>query len=1159
MNSLTLVVRSLRFHWRSHLGVLLGATLSTAILVGALAVGDSVRFSLRAFALARLGNVHLALNGQSRFFRAGLAGELSSTLNTSVAPVILLRGTAVREGEAPAEPTSAGSAGSAGSGSAGASPSLRVGRVQVVGVDKRFWEMGNAKAILRSDEEAVALNQRLAQKLGAKVGDEVLLRVDKPSLLSRDAPLSTVEDASVTLRLPVAAIATDAEFGRFSLEANQVPPFTAFVPLKLLQQKIAQSERVNVLLVGQETTQSPSPPLNEASIALAKQWQLADASLELRELPKQGVLELRTDRVFLDAPIGRAAMEAVPGAAQGVLTYFVNEIRVGNRAPPYSTVSAVQDVDSLIRAASVSERTTAPSPSRFGDDEIAINQWLADDLQAKVGDTLQLKYFVVGPMRRLEEKTSAFRVKAILPMEGAAVDPDLMPAIPGLTDKKNCRDWEPGVPIDLRKIRDKDEDYWDKYRGAPKAFITLRAGQRIWNNRFGNLTAVRYPMGKLSRGAIEACIKQRLNPASIGLFFVPVREQALAASRPAVDFGMLFLGFSGFLIVAALLLTALLFAFGVEQRAEEVGTLLAVGFKPQRVQRLLLVEGGALAFIAGVIGAAAGVFYTHAVIRGLSTIWSGAVAHSALQFHAEPKTLAVGAVSGFVVALFSIWLITRQQAKLPARMLLAASGGVGEWESGGATLLRSQQVRREPHAPILPLSHSLSFRTAIVALMAAIGLVIFGLRGGSEQAAGVFFGAGSLLLIGGIAACRLILASLNPQPSTLHSHLTTTSLGVRNTVRRAGRSLAIVAMLACGSFMVIAVGANRHDPNEGAEERSSGTGGFAFYGETSLPVYHDLNSAEGREAFALDEEGLKGVNIVQLRLRGGDEASCLNLNRAQVPRVLGVDPAALSQRKAFTFAKTLRETTDGWALLNGQEPDGAVPAVGDVNTVTWSLGKKLGDTLIFLDDSGSEFKIRIVGVIANSILQGSLIISEENFIKRFPSQAGYQVFLIDAPRHATRNTQYALTRGLQDVGLDLTPTPARLAVFNTVENTYLSIFAALGGLGLLLGSVGLGVVVLRNVLERRGELALLRAVGFRSRMLQWLVFSEHALLLVLGLLVGVISALVAVVPALRSEADVPMVSLSLTLVAVFLSGFVWTWGATLLALRGSLMAALRNE
>jgi ABC-type antimicrobial peptide transport system permease subunit len=129
-----------------------------------------------------------------------------------------------------------------------------------------------------------------------------------------------------------------------------------------------------------------------------------------------------------------------------------------------------------------------------------------------------------------------------------------------------------------------------------------------------------------------------------------------------------------------------------------------------------------------------------------------------------------------------------------------------------------------------------------------------------------------------------------------------------------------------------------------------------------------------------------------------------------------------------------------------------------------------------------------------------------------------------------------------------------------VENTYLSIFQVLGGLGLLLGSIGLGLVVARNILERRSELALLRAVGFRPDRLRRMMLTEHALLLTLGLGIGVLSAMLAVAPALMSSAaKVPFVSLGLTLAAVFLSGLLWTWLAVHLALRGPLLDALRNE
>ena len=47
-----LILCSLRFHARAHLGVVLGAMVGSAALIGALAMGDSVRGSLKDMALS---------------------------------------------------------------------------------------------------------------------------------------------------------------------------------------------------------------------------------------------------------------------------------------------------------------------------------------------------------------------------------------------------------------------------------------------------------------------------------------------------------------------------------------------------------------------------------------------------------------------------------------------------------------------------------------------------------------------------------------------------------------------------------------------------------------------------------------------------------------------------------------------------------------------------------------------------------------------------------------------------------------------------------------------------------------------------------------------------------------------------------------------------
>jgi ABC-type antimicrobial peptide transport system permease subunit len=237
-----------------------------------------------------------------------------------------------------------------------------------------------------------------------------------------------------------------------------------------------------------------------------------------------------------------------------------------------------------------------------------------------------------------------------------------------------------------------------------------------------------------------------------------------------------------------------------------------------------------------------------------------------------------------------------------------------------------------------------------------------------------------------------------------------------------------------------------------------------------------------------------------------------------------------------------------------------IPAIGDANSIEWALGKKVGDTIDYTDEQGRTFKLRLVAAVANSILQGSLLIDEAEFVKRFPGESGYRMFLIDAPSNAVSQVSATLSRALQDVGLELTPAAERLNAFNAVQNTYLGTFQILGGLGLLLGSAGLGVVVLRNVLERRGELGLLVAVGFRRRTLQRLVLSEHGALLGLGLGIGIAAAAVAVLPAVVAPGtQLPYGSLALTLAAVLLNGLLWTWLATGHALRGNLLAALRNE
>jgi hypothetical protein len=435
---------------------------------------------------------------------------------------------------------------------------------------------------------------------------------------------------------------------------------------------------------------------------------------------------------------------------------------------------------------------------------------------------------------------------------------------------------------------------------------------------------------------------------------------------------------------------------------------------------------------------------------------------------------------------------------------------------------------------------------------------------GDTASAGTFFGAGGLALVGGLAGAAWYLARLNELASA--RKLSVASLGIRNVGRRRGRSVAVLGLLASGCFLIAAIGVFRLDAIRDAGERSSGTGGFALVGEATFPVIQDLNSRDGWDFFALDPEDLNGVAFVPLRVRDGDEASCLNLNRAQQPRLLGVDAEQLAERAAFTFAKVASglDRERGWHLLKTEEDTvgnrSIIPAVGDLNSILWAMGRNVGDVLDYRDERGRRFQVRIVGAVANSILQGNLLIDEAAFLERYPSEPGFRMFLVDAPPGETSRIAGTLTRGLREAGVEFTTAADRLNAFNAVQNTYLGTFQLLGGLGLVLGSFGLGVVVLRNVLERRGELALLLAVGFGRSAIGRMVMAEHAGLLIGGLVLGVVAAVVAVLPnVLSPSANVPYLRLGLTLSTVLISGLLWTWLATRAALRGRLLDGLRNE
>ncbi|HND53307.1 MAG TPA: hypothetical protein PLV92_12945, partial [Pirellulaceae bacterium] len=545
-----------------HFAVALGVAAATAVLTGALIVGDSVRGSLARLVLDRLGRIDDQLVAD-RFFRVALKDELASRsefawdYERAAAALLIPGGTVERSGGGD----------SAGDGESGA---RRAGGVLVLGVAPDFWEFGSdgPRPRVSPGDDEIVLNEPLAADLGAKIGDTVLLRLPKSNDVPADSPLGRKTDRIRTLAdLKVVDIIPASGLGRFSLRSSQHFPRNAFVSLEVMQRAIGRPERANALFLAAKNPLAARDP--QALLAP----QLTDFGLAIRRVrqtfkPPQGgdeqvihdYFQLSSDRLMLEPAVEQAALRAFKDERpQAVLTYLATSMLLAGDAPaekaPDAQPPGAQPKDSQPAAArSTSSQPAVASPtvipysmisavdSRAGfgplvddagaplgplaDDEIVLNSWAAADLGAEVGQKVKVVWFAPETTHAtVLEESAEFRVRAIVrvtePIDGfhgdrpptfderptLANDPHLTPTVEGVTDQDTISNWDPPFPYDQKRVRPRDDDYWSNHRTTPKAFVSLAAGRARWGSRFGQTTSIRVPARE---GLGEAELERRL-------------------------------------------------------------------------------------------------------------------------------------------------------------------------------------------------------------------------------------------------------------------------------------------------------------------------------------------------------------------------------------------------------------------------------------------------------------------------------------------------------------------------------------------------------------------------------------------------------------------------------------------------------------------------
>ncbi|MEE2640136.1 MAG: ABC transporter permease [Planctomycetota bacterium] len=1213
MNRFRLVCRTLVHFWRVNLAVCLGVAAATAVLTGALLVGDSMRGSLRKISLDGLGRIDEILI-KERFFREQLAAELKADPRFQkefelAEPVILFPNASASFAQSDQRTRNAN-------------------QVTLIGCRNGFWDFADPGIFPTGGEEKrpdfekastgltvpIVLNEPLANDLGIsrkdlrtkdsrEPGPILTVQIPKPQLINADNPIGKKEDLYETIaRLEVVEVLPAESIGRFNLHPSQLLPRILYLPMETVQEALQQDELANALLVSARssardpergTTEKQSELLNSILRPKTQDLGLIFKNVEQGWESPAGsrtvydYVSLSSDQLLLTDPMVEIAKQAFAEFnPDPVMTYLANGLElVGSQADeiPFSMVSAVDAGAGFELVSAVSGQPVVP----WQDGQIVINSWTADDFlktsgidtqgwdaekrteeyRKLVGKKLAVHYFepeashgklidrshefVISDVAKVvhPEKPFSRRRPAVFDQPPTlANDPDLTPFVPGLTDQSSINRWD--LPFKTRS-RPQDDDYWQFFRTTPKAFVNLKTGQELWGSRFGKLTSLRIAAGDESIKSLQNQFLQQAeqDPQKLSFAFNPIKRRNILASSGSTPFDVLFLALSFFIIAAALILIFLLFRLGIDQKVSQLGLLSAVGLNRSQTVKLLVSEGTLVSLAGAVAGVLLGILYARLMVYGLTTWWVGAVMTSFMQFFWSGRSLAIGFLSGVGVSVLTIWVSVRRLGNLPVREMLA---GKTEIESDLSSL----------RARWLPMVSIACFLVAIgLSLVAASSL-------GGESQAGAFMGGGFLMLTA--ILIRIWLRFRRPSAVSAASRgfrMSGHQLAFQNASRNPLRSTLTIGLVAAATFLIVAVSSFHLSPSE------EGTGGFGWIGESSRPIVGDFRDPLIRSDLLGDHAGdLGNVEIYSIRFLPGDEAGCNNPFQAQRPEVLGMPDSfielfAEGRQAGFGWAGSTA-TTDGekqnpWQLLQKPTEDGTIPVVIDKNTAMYSLKiYGVGGTYEVEFDGGQQVTFRVVGFLANSTLQGSLIISERNFVSQFPNVTGYRKYLIrSSNREAVSSDQVGvLETELSGYGFDAAESIKVLSAFLAVQNTYLSTFQTLGAFGLLLGTFGLATVQMRNVVERRRELAVMQALGFSRSRLGGIVMGEHAVLLLAGMLSGAVSAMFSVVPhILFGNASVPLVLLLTILLMILVIGLVSGLGAVISSARTPVLSALRSE
>ncbi len=604
------------------------------------------------------------------------------------------------------------------------------------------------------------------------------------------------------------------------------------------------------------------------------------------------------------------------------------------------------------------------------------------------------------------------------------------------------------------------------------------------------------------------------------------------ASRNIDQLSQVFVLLGFFTVIAGVLLIINIFVMLAEERKGEMGVARALGMRRTNLVQSFVSEGLLYALLSSAVGTFTGLLVAGVILWGFSQVF-GASAFGGTGFILTwtDSDLINGFAIGFLITMATIVIASWRVSKLnivrairdipepvphrSTRRQVAAGAAIAVLGAlGFIVALARQNLLLQDLGPV-----GLAFGVAVLTMRVLPARAVFTAAGAfivgwvlspwkffsiANADITLFIAAGLMLVLGGLLVVLfnsdsiLAVATRLVRRRTWRPVVRTAIAYPMNKKFRTGATLASIALVMFTIATMSGIQAEVSSSITTTSHRESG--GFELLGASLVPIPNWDAAFAAYNATSTNVTENHGIAQARVRIATNANLSGIQHNSSLIGVPSDWTPPFPLQARDPAY----RDDAAAWAAI--QDPG---LAIIDGTVVPNNFGPNFGSFTAVLNDvfhfrnmTGATRSVRVIGILYEQFAQG-LWVSSSTVSADFGIDAASLFYFslragVDVTQAGHDLERYFIAYQLITVDIQ--------AVIDSILETTMGVFNLLQAylaLGLIVGIAGLGVITMRNVVERRQETGALRALGFRKSMVLKSFLFELSFIALTGIAMGV--------------------------------------------------------